>query len=530
MDKSTVLPIGSHSSTPSTVAGLTCSEKTKILGIWFSNTRSPTEHYNWNFRNQVQKMRSTCQSWSNRTLSYKGKVTVFNVLVISLLQYVVTNTITPKRVFPEVRKIACDFLWDGKRNKIAYSTVVQDTQNGGMRLADLQARFTASMISWARRIILSPESSAANLVKIYCGEANPLLVWAAKRDFSICLSGVSPFYTTVLQIWHKFHNSPPPEGEEEIRQELVWNNPKIPSLSEHRSRQRWSRWIGAGILTIDQLCHPTEDRLMGHEELGNAYPIQPTFLEALALRNSIPLQWRRALSKNFKGSDKISYGLNIHDHHFNLLDSAPKDWYRAIIKGCQQEIKRKKSWADELSLSGDNTQIDWEVTYALPYKVIRETKIQSFHYRIAHQLITCNKYLCDIRMLEDAACAVCGETDTILHFFVSCPPIRAFWNKLSAWCEEHGGVSIGFLTNAEMVLGLTNENGNPRTFRIVNWLLLTAKFYIHRQRLLHGGEVSLSAFLAEIRKKLCIEKLTCRWEGKPNKFRIWDRIFTVLSP
>lgn len=46
------------------------------------------------------------------------------MLVIFLLQYV--NTITPKRVFPEFKKIACDFLCSGKRNKIAYNTVIQD--------------------------------------------------------------------------------------------------------------------------------------------------------------------------------------------------------------------------------------------------------------------------------------------------------------------------------------------------------------------------------------------------------------------
>lgn len=123
-EKSAVLLIGPHTDTPSSVAGLKSEDKAKILGVWFSNCRNHTDHYEWNFKQQIQKMKNTCQSWANRTLSYKGKGTVLNVLVISLLQYVITNTITPKRVFPEVKKIACDFLWAGKRNKIAYNTVI----------------------------------------------------------------------------------------------------------------------------------------------------------------------------------------------------------------------------------------------------------------------------------------------------------------------------------------------------------------------------------------------------------------------
>lgn len=77
---------------------------------------------------------------------------------------------------------------------------------------------------------------------------------------------------------------------------------------------------------------------------------------------------------------------------------------------------------------------------------------------------------------------------------------------------------------------MTNENGNPRTFKIINWLLLTANFYIHRQHLFHKGELNLIADLAEIRKKLIIERIACRWEGKPKKFRLWERILGVLNP
>lgn len=152
-------------------------------------------------------MRATCQAWCNRILSYKGKVTVFNALVISLLQYMAANTRIPPRVFVEVKKLACDFIWVGKRSKITYSTIIQGTEEGGLRLMDLQAMAQANLISWAKRIILSLESTAGNLIKVYCGVANPILIWTAKRDFSNCLSKVFPFYTSVIQAWHKFHNT-----------------------------------------------------------------------------------------------------------------------------------------------------------------------------------------------------------------------------------------------------------------------------------------------------------------------------------
>lgn len=485
MEKSLALPIGPHIHPPANVGGLNCGTKMKILGVWFSNSRSQAEHFSWNFLPQLQKMKDTCKAWSNRTLSYKGKVTVFNVLVVSLLQYVVTNSQTPKRVLAEVKKIACDYFWSGKRSRIAYDTIIQDTRHGGLRLMDLEARVKVCLLSWVKRIVLSPGSTADNIIRVFCGEVNPTLIWAAKRDFSGSLSQVSPFYAQVLKVWQEHHNTPP-KGEPGFRKEIIWNNPRIPSFSASRSRSRWDRWIEADIMTVGQLCHPSENRLLGQQEIEDAYSIKPTFLEALAIRNSIPVQWRRALTRNFEGSSSVTYALEINDQEFDLLNSTPKAWYGAVIAGKKRLIKRQLSWVNELSRPNSPVEVDWAATYALPFKISRETKLQSFHYRIVHRIITCNKYLHDIRLRDNDKCETCGETDSISHFFVSCPAVETFWEKLSLWCEEQLGLGLSFLTEKEMVLGMTDENGNPRTFKVINWLLLTAKFFLHRQKLFHG--------------------------------------------
>lgn len=118
--KSVAIPIGKQEFLPQTFCGLECVRKAYILGIWIANERSLDEHYHWNFQPQIQKMHNCCGTWSNRNLSLKGKVTIYNSLMISLLQYLVAYTITPPRVFNEVLKLACSFLWDNKENKVAY--------------------------------------------------------------------------------------------------------------------------------------------------------------------------------------------------------------------------------------------------------------------------------------------------------------------------------------------------------------------------------------------------------------------------
>lgn len=396
-------------------------------------------------------------------------------------------------------------------------------------IVHLQARVRVCLLSWARRIILTPQSTAGNLIRIYCGEENPMLIWAAKSNF-YSLSKISPFYTSVLQAWHRLHSTPP-NGEQEIRKEIIWNNPRIPTLlGKHHSGSRWSRWVNAGILMVEHLCLPNGDRLRGQEELNEAYAILPTFLEALAIRTGIPITWKMALSKDFEGTNTIFYGMRIDGQEFDLLNTTPKKWYKAIVKANQQESRRKHTWQEELARPNRQTRIDWEAVYTLPYKVSRETKLQAFQYRVINRIITCNKYLRDIRIKQDPACDKCGQEDNITHFLVSCPPIKAFWCKLNHWCDTHLGFKFDHLTEGELILGMINDNGNPKVFRITNWLILITKFYIHRQRLFHNSIVSLIAFLAEVRRKLCVEKMACQREGKPSKFRVWERLFAILSP
>lgn len=248
------------------------------------------------------------------------------------------------------------------------------------------------------------------------------------------------------------------------------------------------------------------------------------------MRNYIPVAWKRALSDNFSTEESIGYAMRIEDQKFELLKSGPKSWYGAIILAKRQELRRQNSWASELISAGDDSTIDWEASYSLPYKISRETKLQSFQFRILHRLITCNKYLHTIRLHNDGNCSLCGRPDLISHFFITCPQVSLFWDNLSSWCQTYLQYGLASLTRRERLLGLIEDNGNRSQHKIVNWLLLTAKYYIHRQRLFHGGEVNLLAYLAEAKNRLITEKLACLREGRPNKFKLWEKLLKILNP
>lgn len=96
-------------------------------------------------------------------------------------------------------------------------------------------------------------------------------------------------------------------------------------------------------------------------------------------------------------------------------------------------------------------------------------------------------------------CSFCAIEDSISHFFLKCDKAQQFWCSLHLWCESHLDISIPQLSVTEMLLRITRSI-NAR--KLVNWIILPAKFFIHRNKLFHDYNLSLIAFLAEMCAKI----------------------------
>lgn len=99
----------------SSLQGMPITSKAKILGIWIGLDQLEESNYDWNFKGTLQKIQKTCDSWHQRNLSLKGKVTVANSLLISLLQYPCAIVQTQAKVFVEYRRMISRFLWNNKK-------------------------------------------------------------------------------------------------------------------------------------------------------------------------------------------------------------------------------------------------------------------------------------------------------------------------------------------------------------------------------------------------------------------------------
>ena len=97
-------------------------------------------------------MQQLLNSWKCRKLSLKGKITVINSLALSSLIYLASIIHVPDRVYTEIKNILTDFIWDGKPPKIAYNTLIQGIENGGLKLIDFKNKVKSLTISWVKRL------------------------------------------------------------------------------------------------------------------------------------------------------------------------------------------------------------------------------------------------------------------------------------------------------------------------------------------------------------------------------------------
>lgn len=252
---------GDTADTPLEIAGLRVTNKYHTLGVWFSQKEEPSFDYEWNFQPILRKMKACFASWELRSLSLKGKIVVVNSLVLSPLQYMTSLIHTPRKVIDEVKSLTVEFIWGGGRSEVAYSTLIQPTACGGLNLADPETRIKVNYLCWTRRILREPQSAPAIFLQYLLKILNVSEFLRTKPKSSLIDDSTSVFYAAFLRNWIAFHSFPQ-AGESEIRNEVLWHNGFIGNaLQDPILRKRWKE---AGIVTVNDVCHAEENRLLSH--------------------------------------------------------------------------------------------------------------------------------------------------------------------------------------------------------------------------------------------------------------------------
>ncbi|KAM6563917.1 hypothetical protein CsatB_023915 [Cannabis sativa] len=91
----------------------------------------------------LEKMASRIRAWSTRNISYMGRVTLINVVLISIHTYWAQIMILPKKLLKDIEDICRSFLWKGIQGGagpglIAWDAICNTKNSGGLGFRNIQ--------------------------------------------------------------------------------------------------------------------------------------------------------------------------------------------------------------------------------------------------------------------------------------------------------------------------------------------------------------------------------------------------------
>jgi hypothetical protein len=176
------------------------------------------------------------------------------------------------------------------------------------------------------------------------------------------------------------------------------------------------------------------------------------------LKDAIPKHWRKLLKTMQVTNNAINFNEHIHlkigKNTKPINQITNHEIYWILVNKKQQKTIIIEKYKHELDIKEDQ----WENIFTIP-KVIRDTKIRAFQYKLLFNLTPCNLYLKRIKRSETDRCNWCHEIDDTAHYFAECKDLNSFWTSFAQWYAGMTNKSLT-VTVENIMIGYMDKQEN----------------------------------------------------------------------
>ena len=131
-------------------------------------------------------------------------------------------------------------------------------------------------------------------------------------------------------------------------------------------------------------------------------------------------------NKTFVLKDHIKLHLNNQEVLINKAVS--KNVYSEIRSKYETPPTAQVNYTDQFS----SVYLEWWEIYSLLPKVLIDTKLREFQYKMLNRYLTTNSFLPKIGLIASQFCTFCGlESQSLEHLLIS-----DFWLDFIDWCRS----------------------------------------------------------------------------------------------
>ena len=463
-------------------------EDITVLGI----TISHDDLVEKNYQDLVAKTRETLNSWQNRNLTLIGKVQVVNTLVASLFVYrmMVLPTI-PRYLVKKIDNMIREFLWNGKKAKIAYTILQNPKDQGGLNLVNLTKKDAALKATWPQILYTEKEYAvlAYNLLRVSSLQED---IWRCTILSSDArkMKVKNSFWQDVLEGWSQYNFLQNPRTENQI----LWYNSYI------RVNDKpffWADVYSKGLRYVYQLFE--EKQFISQEKAFTEFGL--TNMRLNSIKSAIPREW-----KIFFCTYERATFFPLPPHNYDICLNTPKGFSRTVYHSLQEDVilvhNKYVKWIKDLGPDFCEDICHYGKLHQQINQLTNITKYRSFQYRILQRGIVTNIQLSRWNVITSELCTFCGEQrETILHLFCHCPIVFRLWSELREYIWQEYNTREIEITPTTIILNRIHKSRN----HAINFICLVTKQYIYKTRCLQQ-EINFKALRSQIKSVETLEK------------------------
>jgi exonuclease III len=424
--KTEILPIGSttEEDIPKNYKHLI---KTSVKSLGVLIHRDIENTIKENYETAKKKMLNALKFWAKKPLSLMGKINIIKNQVTSKIVYCMNMLPDPgKNYWKEINKALYGFIANNRSEKLRRKILINKKQKGGAQMVDLETQLKALKAMWMTRTITSPGPWCAGLEEILHG--------LRIDDFTHCNLSMKdiPFdipkgsiWKEIIECWCEVNYKKNIVDANAIVGESIWLNSNI----KLNGKVLWKeRWYEHGIHLIDDILDEDRRELLNYEELQDKYHLQLNFIEGVWLKNAVPGAWKNALRNATESPDLTKTPEHLIDKCINSKASSKK-LYNLLLESVAEDPGEKlHKWIMDLDL-----EVEPETVLKAMVKTgnaLGYMKLKSFSYNMYLRNLTYGTRLKKMGKDETENCATCGETESILHLYWTCPEKQVIWNNI----------------------------------------------------------------------------------------------------
>ena len=427
IDKTEGIWLGAFKENPEYYQGIKFTNgPVRCLGIYIGHDKEGCFNENW--LKKINRLENSLHVWKSRKLTLFGKNLILKSLAISKLVYNFTVLEVLPDIIKVINKIFFNFLWH-KTERIKRNVLINDFQNGGIRMIDVESTVRALKAAWIPRLL--SDNGNCGILDQYLTNSKvsvKVLIEGGVTDQKvfpkeICLP---QFYIDCITSFNLCKDKPNTNVHSFLVQP-IWCNDMF----------KWKgkciifkHWIDSGFLWVKDLYDESGNFLTDKEIYMRLTDKRNWMSEYLLLKNTVGKSGMLYKNRSYAKYENIKPDVRLvaNNKVYIVKDQKAKFFYPFIIRKKTTRSYIERFWAKEFSVS--LTRDNWKNIYVNRILNLPNKKLSEFAYKLIHRLVPSRSTLFKWKRSDTDQCPQCKNVETVKHLYFECESVKIIWTKL----------------------------------------------------------------------------------------------------